>query len=1594
MAATVTGAFVLLDRASGPLKRIERQALKTQAAVESVGAALDKSGGGSSGSKALETHERSLRNVERQAKLTSQSHSKLSNDMSRAGSSSQDLTGKLGRLSGALGGLGRMLMVLKFAGMIAGVAVLAQGIGTLVGGLFSLLPALAQAANAIAALPGLLASAVQGFLTLKFATGGISDALKAGITMQKQAGQTAIQMGDQHRQAANAIVQAQHGIIMSDRASTDAQKGLTLARREARRELVDMKLAAEGAALGQKRAALSLRQARLSLARGSVSGTTTEMDMADLRLGVQEAQLNLKDSRIKAGRSKADSRRTQQLGVRGNPGMIQARRASADAAYGQTQATLALADAQRQANRLQRQGSANAIAYNQALKQLGPSGQKFVRQLVGMRKGFVAMRGRVGEQLFPQLSRGLTNLKKLAPVVEQTMKRTAKVTGDEAERASKRMTTSGRIGDMALLGEHQATLWQKMLRGIQNLGQGFIDLMVAARPFTTWLANTVLGWTKLWMITQRHNRVTGETANRLIRTRVVLERFGRILKNLWGTFKGLLAAATPLGDRLWKGAEKATKGWDDYVNSVSGSRKIQVWFNKLYEPLHALGQLTKDLLKAWARLTVQPSFTKSVEALRAAVPGIERLLTNAATIGPAAIKVISSFVDLLAALPFSPLETFLKMLSKLMQALRWLIDHVPGLGNLLAGLLLAGMISKSIGLMEVLIGRWRTYLGMGALGGRGRGGTSGPPIVPTGGGPGAPPIIAGAPGARPGAVPPGGYPGGRVPGTNVIIPPGATGGGGGGGGGAAARGGRVAGGAKAAGRFLAPAMIIGGVMGATGKDMNFTERLTAAVQGATFGIFPHIQTGAEAKQAGVDTATQKLTDMGTAGSSAATQRQINRISALRNKALARNRGGGGKGLLGSYGFLGIFDKGHGGDSGPDANEMKKNTKAAETYAKALKTLRAQRNAMRREEISARAGRQAGGLADSFTIRSQGGAHLAKARAGVKTDFAKEFREAGMHGKFELARGVAAWTGQLSHGDKSMRRTANQLNKYIVAQFKGVHRDVTVVNGQIVESAGRDWGRIRKALSDPVERARQDVTKGFTAMQRAALSSLTDMGYSRSEASKILKGADAKAAPSLSTGSSTASSGGDQTSRPGANARGGRIPGTGLKDTVPIGHNQIAAPGELVVNRHTERRVKSRYGVDLGREVAGERRPHSAALDRALKGNYIRAHAKGGRIVPIPGNPGESIDRGVLPALMQILNKYHAKVTDGLGTSPPHAPNSDHLWGGAVDLVPGGGGYGSASGDWGSIDALAAWAEPTQNQPRYPFRWVGYTGDPGHGRGNHLHLSWRRDAVGKLIDGLGSGGAVSGALGAGAAKAIKAARSGIAGPGGAIANAAMAAMAAGLNGRLGVGGGGGGNYSGKGVMTPNQVARLAESVGLPGVTFQQIAKGESGYNPRAVGHDPGGTEGLGLWQITTRYNDDIIKRFGGREAMFNPRTNALAAKAIYDRQGIKAWYGTKYMTGTNLHYQGKEMGGRIPDWGGWNKAGGSFTVHKPTVFGAGEGGSETVQITPKGQAKGGGPASLVVHIGKIDYRAEGDLRKAIKKELEMVAEDIALMGGGG
>ncbi len=125
----------------------------------------------------------------------------------------------------------------------------------------------------------------------------------------------------------------------------------------------------------------------------------------------------------------------------------------------------------------------------------------------------------------------------------------------------------------------------------------------------------------------------------------------------------------------------------------------------------------------------------------------------------------------------------------------------------------------------------------------------------------------------------------------------------------------------------------------------------------------------------------------------------------------------------------------------------------------------------------------------------------------------------------------------------------------------------------------------------------------------------------------------------------------------------------------------------------------------------------------------------GEIVPIPASipheEGDMVDRRIVPNLRWIAQRFPIYVTDGysgplgvehVGCRGCHVRRSDHYNGLAVDIVALNGSS-RCDAAWTGITRLAKWAEPLQNKPAAPFRWVGYDGDAHHGCGHHLHLSW-------------------------------------------------------------------------------------------------------------------------------------------------------------------------------------------------------------------------------------------------------------------------------
>ena len=134
--------------------------------------------------------------------------------------------------------------------------------------------------------------------------------------------------------------------------------------------------------------------------------------------------------------------------------------------------------------------------------------------------------------------------------------------------------------------------------------------------------------------------------------------------------------------------------------------------------------------------------------------------------------------------------------------------------------------------------------------------------------------------------------------------------------------------------------------------------------------------------------------------------------------------------------------------------------------------------------------------------------------------------------------------------------------------------------------------------------------------------------------------------------------------------------------------------------------------------------------------------KHGRFIPIPNQvphaDGAYIDKRIKRNLIWLADHFRIYVTEGFAGKLPsgkkvgcpkcHVQDSEHKIGLATDIVPLHNDWsGHCNKRWASVSKLAKWAEPKQNEPLPPFRWVGYNGDEDHGCGNHLHLSWSHDA---------------------------------------------------------------------------------------------------------------------------------------------------------------------------------------------------------------------------------------------------------------------------
>jgi hypothetical protein len=243
----------------------------------------------------------------------------------------------------------------------------------------------------------------------------------------------------------------------------------------------------------------------------------------------------------------------------------------------------------------------------------------------------------------------------------------------------------------------------------------------------------------------------------------------------------------------------------------------------------------------------------------------------------------------------------------------------------------------------------------------------------------------------------------------------------------------------------------------------------------------------------------------------------------------------------------------------------------------------------------------------------------------------------------------------------------------------------------------------------------------------------------------------------------------------------------------------------------------------------------AASTAAQQSPGIGPGSTPGPLLPGGATPGglSSAARSGLSKIQQLFGGV--RVTSGRRSPAENArvggaPNSDHLSGNALDLVPT---EGWTPSGVARLDRIVAWAKRSGL-----VRWIGWRGVPGHGPGDHLHLSFK------------SGGRDTGDV-----------------------TASTPGRIAGVSGNA---------KSGIGLAV--DAAVKAGFSGTDLVNMVAIAGRESGYNPAA--HNPvPPDDSWGLWQINVR--PEANPRFKSWK-LTDPYVNARAARILFKSAGLSPW----------------------------------------------------------------------------------------------------------
>jgi phage-related protein len=539
-------------------------------------------------------------------------------------------------------------------------------------------------------------------------------------------------LADAQLSALDGAESARRNVTSSERSLTDAQDqarqaqiNLNQARQDAVRNIADLKKAVEDLALSEERSSLSVEQARQRLQDVLNDPNATALEKHDAELAVKEALSALKDTKQQAEDTRKEYAKAQKQGVEKSDAVVAAKKAEQDAILNLADAQRSVVDALKAQTRqqvdsarsiqraqenladaitakaLQQRDAADSVAdaqrnvsdayqgqkdaaqvaidatekLRQAMENLSPAGQKFVKFLLTMKPLLDKIRFAAQEGLFPGLTEALKSLSELAPVITPAVERMGKSIGDAAANVGKLMASPLFKEQLARVLDSSIRIMDTVGRIVGNLVSIFMNVADAARPFTEWLFTTVEGWTEQWKAMTSGKKGQKRLTDFFQETKDVLQIVGGLLLDFGKALFGIGKASKGVGKDFLKALAEAATKFAEFVNSKEGQARIKKWFEDMKPIAESVAKLFKDVVVAVLQIANDPKAAQFFDKLRTELlPALVDFFTTLGS-GPAqaAMDVLGFFTSMTV--------DNLDQLKQLFDNLKFFADLLPGLGG-------------------------------------------------------------------------------------------------------------------------------------------------------------------------------------------------------------------------------------------------------------------------------------------------------------------------------------------------------------------------------------------------------------------------------------------------------------------------------------------------------------------------------------------------------------------------------------------------------------------------------------------------------------------------------------------------------------------------------------------------------------------------------------------------------------------------------------------------------------------------------------------------------------------------------------------------